>query len=76
MSLAPGTRLGRCEVLASLGARGMGEVYRARDEGPNDPPRAHVPVAGHARGRGHGRAHGPTYPGTDRERGRCWPRSS
>jgi eukaryotic-like serine/threonine-protein kinase len=31
MSLAPGTRLGSFEVLAPIGAGGMGEVYRARD---------------------------------------------
>jgi serine/threonine protein kinase len=31
MSLGPGARLGPYEILSAIGARGMGEVYRARD---------------------------------------------
>ena len=32
MTLSPGTRLGSYEIVSPIGAGGMGEVYRARDE--------------------------------------------
>ncbi len=32
MPLTIGSQLGRCTIVAPLGAGGMGEVYRARDD--------------------------------------------
>lgn len=37
MALAAGTKLGPYEILASIGAGGMGEVYRALDTKLNRP---------------------------------------
>src|SRR6266545_3889873 len=34
MSIAAGTKLGRYEIRSKIGEGGMGEVYRAHDDGP------------------------------------------
>ena len=44
MSLATGDKLGDCEIISSLGAGGMGEVYRAKDTKLNKQPRATNPT--------------------------------
>jgi serine/threonine protein kinase len=38
MSIARGSRLGAYEIVAHLGAGGMGEVYRAKDAKQAGPP--------------------------------------
>ena len=69
MALTPGSRLGPYEVVAPLGAGGMGEVYRARDTKlERDVAIKVLPAsfAGDRRAAGALRARG----------ARCWPRST
>jgi serine/threonine protein kinase len=49
MPLAAGTRLGPYEIVALLGAGGMGEVYRARDSRLDRDVAIPVQISGHGR---------------------------
>jgi serine/threonine protein kinase len=52
MTLAPGARLGPYEILAPIGAGGMGEVYRARDARLGRTVAIKILPAGHRADRG------------------------
>ena len=52
LTLAAGTKLGPYEILAPIGAGGMGEVYRARDERSKRDVAVKVLPASYLAGRG------------------------
>ena len=63
MSLTAGKKLGTCEILAPLGAGGMGEVYRARDTALGREVAVKVMPAGFVADRDRLQRFGPGSPG-------------